>query len=784
MTNGMQCDVAKFPEIKAQAEILGAHFDAEFTGKAANDYSKIEQICVRKNHNYLSAAWIHKGYMNEHIPYASAFKNIPTNLVSDLIDICKFHSNLLINECPSRSKFYKNERKKLVAAILRFSDELDVGEDRVSIETIKSFQIDPENALYWWLHSCTIVDFNTPTSILLTVRLHLSDLEEYHPLIYAAFINKFREKNKVVIDILNEYGIPIIIDINSDVKEDEFAEPISPEICEALVENFQGEANQFRNSIMFEPLVSEEQGTEIPLDLIYNKKYEEAIVILKRILDISENKIDVLIALSSCYYNLHNYTEALKYIEYALSIDPESKEAKSNKACINAEAGIETGSKAKLLLAKRIFDDLAREDPDWTNYYNLANTLSGLGDHKSAKDNYIISLKYNNKIAEIWKNLASCYFHLGDHKKELVCFNKALSINPELTEALISKGVTLTEIFEKHEDALDLINRALELDEEIGYRWPYVWYWKANCSYKLGNYNDALDEIECGLRSNPNNMVPFLNMKANILHNLWRNNDNFLYMARDFFELRVEINEYDFAALNELASIYKAQDNELCAFNSILRILNKVGGLKNEIDIINLHDLEISFDNLILLIDNVDFYNSCRYTKPIDEYMGRFDNVERLSKWNHFFWLVFGISFTEAAENVKIYEDIYKDVWGLIVNENMLRIKHFLYLVARCISNEYKNSSINEKIDLMSELELNLPMIGLLESSRQTGYLWGYLSAKNDVYFDELSYISEIDLSKWLDDLSELVFLASNSELKVFTDKELVFILSASKANL
>lgn len=781
---GMQCDVVKFPEVKAQAEILGAHFDVEFTGQAANYYSEVEQISIRKNHNYLSAAWIHRGYNNRDIPFSSAFESIPSNLVSDLIDICKFHSNLSIDECPTRFNFYKTDRKKLVAAILRFSDELDVGEDRVSIETINSFQIRPENALYWWLHSRTIVDFNTPTSILLTIGLCPSDFEKYSSLVYAAYINKFREKNNSVLDILDEYGIPIIIDINSGIKKDEFVEPIPLEISKALTANFQGIQNHIQNSIIFEPPLSKELGAEIPLELMYNKKYEEAIVILKELLNTSEHKIDMLIALSSCYYNLCNYTEALKYIESALSINPESKGAKSNKACIYAEAGIETGSKAKLLIAKRIFCDLALEDPNWTNYYNLANTLSGLGDYKSAKDTYIISLKYNNKIAEIWKNLGSCYFHLDDHKKELVCFNKALSINPALTEALISKGVTLAEIFEKHEEALTLINRALELDKEIGFRWPYVWYWKANCDYKLGNYTDALDEIECGIRSNPNNIVPFLNMKANILYNLWRINTDFLDIARNFFEFRVEINEFDYAALNELALIYKAQDNESCALESVLRLLNKVSGLKNVIELKAVQDLEISFDNLMLLIENIDFYKSCRYTKPIDEYISRFYNPDILSKWEHFFWLVFGISFTEAVDKIRIYEDIYKEFWGFMVNENMARIKHFLYLISLCISNEYKAHPINEKIDLMSELELNLPMIGLLESSRQTGYLWGYISAENNDNLEESSYISEIDLCKWLDCLSELVFIASNRKLKLFTDKEITFILLASKHHL
>ena len=58
---GMQCDVLRFPEIKAAAEALGARFDVTFTAAAASSYTIDEQKAIRKNHQYLSAAWIDVG---------------------------------------------------------------------------------------------------------------------------------------------------------------------------------------------------------------------------------------------------------------------------------------------------------------------------------------------------------------------------------------------------------------------------------------------------------------------------------------------------------------------------------------------------------------------------------------------------------------------------------------------------------------------------------------------------------------------------------------------------
>ena len=54
----MQCDVVKYPKIKEKAEYLGAKFNEAFIAKETNDYSQKEQNEIRKNHHYLSAAWI------------------------------------------------------------------------------------------------------------------------------------------------------------------------------------------------------------------------------------------------------------------------------------------------------------------------------------------------------------------------------------------------------------------------------------------------------------------------------------------------------------------------------------------------------------------------------------------------------------------------------------------------------------------------------------------------------------------------------------------------------
>jgi|GEM_PF-3255706 len=231
---GMQCDVVRFPEIKTRAEALGAKFDIEFTAQTTSGYSIDEQKAIRNNHQYLAAAWIDYAYRTGKTALGPAVKTIPDELVTDLTHVCMHHAKLPITDCPLMLRFYPNQRKQLIAALLRFADELDVDGHRVNIETVKNFRLDPSNAVYWWLHNRTRVIFSAHNVILLTVRLHPDDAKEYGSFVHTAFVTEFQRKNRPVLDVLRQNDIPIAISADSEVVGDGYAELLPPEIVEAL----------------------------------------------------------------------------------------------------------------------------------------------------------------------------------------------------------------------------------------------------------------------------------------------------------------------------------------------------------------------------------------------------------------------------------------------------------------------------------------------------------------------------------------------------------------------
>lgn len=215
---GMQCDVTKYPDIKNAAERFGAKFEVEFSAKTANAFSSAEQRAIRANHHYLSIAWIDEAHRNGDTLMGPAAKTIPADLVDDLMDVCKHHTKHPITECGAAFKLDPNGRKRLVAALLRFADELDIDATRVSIESVRAFSVDAQNSLYWWLHNQTKIVFTATNAVKLMIWLHRRDYDEFADLVQELFIDGFQSKNRAVLDVLRQNAIPIVIDADSKVE--------------------------------------------------------------------------------------------------------------------------------------------------------------------------------------------------------------------------------------------------------------------------------------------------------------------------------------------------------------------------------------------------------------------------------------------------------------------------------------------------------------------------------------------------------------------------------------
>lgn len=232
---GMQCDVIHHPDVKARAEELGAEFSVEFTAPTASTYQIEEQKAIRTNHHYLAAAWIECArLLDSETTLGPAARSIPATRVGDVMDVCKYHARLPIGECPGTFAIGGIGRKQLVAALVRFADELDVDVHRVSIQTVRAFRLDPANAVYWWLHNNTTVSFPSRAVVQLTVCLEPEDFRRLENTVRDVFIDGFKRKNEGVLTVLAMCDVPVVISSRSGVMAHRFTTRLPPEIIEAF----------------------------------------------------------------------------------------------------------------------------------------------------------------------------------------------------------------------------------------------------------------------------------------------------------------------------------------------------------------------------------------------------------------------------------------------------------------------------------------------------------------------------------------------------------------------
>ena len=230
---GMQCDVKKYPEIKDIAiNRFGASFLVTFSEGPASGYSIEEQKELRKNHHLLTAAWLDYIFstVNPVLPTIS-LDSVPSDLREDLIDVCRFHSKLNIQNCPDKSDSQIHTR--LIAALLRLGDELDIDRCRVDINTVKLFGYDVENSIYWYLHAYTVVNIQNH-QITLKVPLNKKDYEKCAEFFKTKVIEDFIKKNSILTEIIRSNNINIGISSESAVVNKLYQKSLPPEICDYI----------------------------------------------------------------------------------------------------------------------------------------------------------------------------------------------------------------------------------------------------------------------------------------------------------------------------------------------------------------------------------------------------------------------------------------------------------------------------------------------------------------------------------------------------------------------
>lgn len=233
---GMQCDVTRRPEIIPIAEDLGACFTTDLTSMESTGYSVEQQADLRRNHGFLSAAWIEYARSDRDDAFHAASATIDQHLAEDMMDMCRYHTKLPIDECEHNGSVDHKVRKQLVAAMLRLADECDIDSIRVNMETPHTFAIDPENAMWWFLHGHTKLHLASNGLITLVVALNEKQIDLLSSAVRSCYIEKFAAKNATLLDVLARASLIIHFDASkSGVVKSRLATDLSADAIQSLL---------------------------------------------------------------------------------------------------------------------------------------------------------------------------------------------------------------------------------------------------------------------------------------------------------------------------------------------------------------------------------------------------------------------------------------------------------------------------------------------------------------------------------------------------------------------
>jgi len=483
----------------------------------------------------------------------------------------------------------------------------------------------------------------------------------------------------------------------------------------------------------------------------FSQDYEKSIFYFKNLLKENPNDITVLEGLAQSQYNIFHYKEAINNINKAIGLSGTSNQYLI-KACILAEDGMQHGIKGKIIDAKNIFKEFLNQDNNQFIYhYNYANTLSRLGNNEEAILHFELCLKLNPNFEQAWKNLGQVYFDIKEHEKELSCYDKALRINPNLPQALFSKGVTLSRIYNKAEDGLSLMLEAVGNDENILLEYQYTYFGIAYAYEKLGSIKEALNWVNKGLEHYSEDIV-YLNFKSNLLIENWKDNEWLIDEALHFFEFRLELKN-DYKSLYSILLIKQLKDGK-----QIFNLIKKHTLIFREISFESIKECEIDLIESIVFLLHYNKYLDFRNSHSIYRYSDHL--ISELFVVSIEFWEILDFIFAKSFSNA--ITKYLKNKDSAIITQTIL---NDLGIATKAIRMIFPDTDFpqEEAIKIMAHVCAEFPIIIIREFGAQAGMITGSIGIDKPTPETELS-------EEWFGKLHEQSLIEMNRKLKLLKE--------------
>ena len=199
----------------------------------------------------------------------------------------------------------------------------------------------------------------------------------------------------------------------------------------------------------------------------YTKYLKEAVNVYLRAVVIREDDFDTNLNLSACYFQLGKYDLAEEYCTTAITINPKSPQAHSNR-------GIIYDSQNHLYKAIRAYKDSLELDTNQPKILlNLGSTYMRQGLCKAAMSPFRLAARQDPEDPAPFRQIGQCYYRLKQYDKAVKAYEQAISLDARDASALRGLGTVHITLYVLARDKGELRDlglaawrRSLEIEPE------------------------------------------------------------------------------------------------------------------------------------------------------------------------------------------------------------------------------------------------------------------------------------------------------------------------------
>jgi tetratricopeptide (TPR) repeat protein len=324
--------------------------------------------------------------------------------------------------------------------------------------------------------------------------------------------NLFHERYKDFSKAIEDYSLAI--QLNSEV----FSYYLNRATCYFRVRMFEEAVEDLDRSIALQS--SDRALAQRGKVRAAAKQYEKAIVDYSEAILANKSHTMYYNNRAECYFHLGRHEEAMRDLERAHELCPNSVTALHLKGMIfhakkNYLEAIDCYSKAitdkgtnpifyfnrgesyrKLKMYSECLEDYSTaiklDSHDVDNYNNRGNVYFAMGKYQQAIDDYSSCIGIQSSFSIFYFNRGNCYFQMKKYREAVSDFGKAIELNPNYIKAYNKRGLALTFL---KDFQLALIDYSNVIQNYKGENVSYL-YNRGNCYYELGMFSEALQDLD------------------------------------------------------------------------------------------------------------------------------------------------------------------------------------------------------------------------------------------------------------------------------------------------